>query len=129
VRNKVSILSVVPFLLVFLVACGGSNHNTMPSEVPVVVSISDQPSNLGVLSFDLQITGACFLTSSNATATSCSGAQNLLPGAPMTVQLENLQTPSIRTRRTTIPQLLQTRAPQEERRLFVNSLPRSPPAP
>jgi hypothetical protein len=92
VRNRVSILSVVPFLLVFLGACGGSNHNTMPNEVPVVVSISDQPSNLGVLSFDLQITGACFLTSSNAMATSCSGAQNLLPGAPMTVQLENLQT-------------------------------------
>jgi hypothetical protein len=93
VRNRVSVLSVVPFLLAFLGACGGSSHNTMPNEVPVVVSISDQPSNLGVLSFDLQITGACFLTSSNAMATSCSGAQNLLPAAPTTVQLENLRTP------------------------------------
>jgi len=92
VRNRVFILSVVPFLFAFLGACGGSSHHTMPNEVPVVVSISDQPSNLGVLSFDLQITGACLLTSSNAMATSCSGAQNLLPGAPMTVQLENLQT-------------------------------------
>lgn len=91
-RTRISVLSVVPFLA-FLGACGGSSHNTMPNEVPVVVSISDQPSNLGVLSFDLQITGACFLTSSNAMATSCSGAQNLLPGVPMTVQLENLQTP------------------------------------
>lgn len=92
-RNKISILSVLPFLLAFLGACGGSSHNSTPNEVPVVVSISDQPSNLGVLSFDLQITGACLLTSSNAMATSCSGAQNLLPQTPVTVQLENLQTP------------------------------------
>jgi hypothetical protein len=93
VRNKISILSLLFFLPVFLGACGGSGHNSTPNEVPVAVSISDQPSNLGVLSFDIQITGACLLTSSNAMATSCSGAQSLLPEAPMTVQLEKLQTP------------------------------------
>jgi hypothetical protein len=93
VRNKISFISVLPLLLAFLGACGGSGHNSTSNEVPVVVSMSDQPSNLGVLSFDIQITGACLLTTSNAMATSCSGAQNLLPQAPMTVQLENLQTP------------------------------------
>jgi hypothetical protein len=59
----------------------------------VVLSISDpeQLNSVGVLSFDLQITGACLLTSSDASATSCSGAQNLLPNGAVTVQLQNLQ--------------------------------------
>jgi Domain of unknown function (DUF4382) len=93
VRDKISILSALLFGLAIIGSCGGTNHNMTTQEVPVLVSISDQPSSLGVLSFDIQITGACLLTSSNATATSCSGAQNLLPEAPMTVQLQNMQTP------------------------------------
>jgi hypothetical protein len=93
VREKIGALSVLPFLLVFLAACGGSSHSAMSNEVPLIVSISDQPSSVGVLSFDIQITGACLLTTANAMATSCSGAQNLLPEAPMTVQLAGMQTP------------------------------------
>jgi Domain of unknown function (DUF4382) len=93
VRKKISALSVLPMILAIVGGCGGSGHHVTPSnEVPVVVSISDQPSGLGVLSFDLQITGACLLTTADATATSCSGAQNLLTNTPVTVQLENLQT-------------------------------------
>jgi hypothetical protein len=90
VGKKISLLSVLPLLLVFFGGCGGSGHSS--SEVPVVVSISDQPSGVGVLSFDIQITGACLLTSANAFATDCSGAQSLLPDLPMTVQIENMQT-------------------------------------
>jgi hypothetical protein len=44
------------------------------------------------LSFDIQITGACLLTSADAFATDCSGVQSLLPDAPMNVQLANMQT-------------------------------------
>lgn len=92
-RNKFPLLSVLPLLFVFMTGCGGSSPAKSPEEVPVVFSMSDQPSGVGVLSFDIQITGACLLTSANAMATSCTGAQNLLPEAPMTVQLENLQSP------------------------------------
>ncbi|HEX2775205.1 MAG TPA: DUF4382 domain-containing protein, partial [Candidatus Acidoferrales bacterium] len=46
-----------------------------------------------MLSFDIQITGACLLTSANASATDCSGAQSLLPDAPMNVQIASMQTP------------------------------------
>jgi hypothetical protein len=92
VRKKISALSVFPLVVAFIAGCGGSSHHTTTvNEVPVVLSISDQPSNVGVLSFDLQITGACLLTNSNASATSCSGAQNLIT-SPVTVQLEDLQT-------------------------------------
>src|SRR6202050_135036 len=90
VGKKISLLSVLPLLRVSSGGCGGSGHSS--SEVPVVVSISDQPSGVGVLSFDIQITGACLLTSANAFATDCSGAQSLLPDLPMTVQIENMQT-------------------------------------
>jgi hypothetical protein len=90
VGKKISVLSALPLLLVFFGGCGGNGQSS--SEVPVAVSISDQPSNVGVLSFDIQITSACLLTSANAFATDCSGAQSLLPEAPMTVQLENMQT-------------------------------------
>ncbi len=88
--KKISVLSVLLLLLVFFGGCGGSGHGS--SEVPVAVSISDQPSSVGVLSFDIQITSACLLTSANAFATDCSGAQSLLPDVPMTVQIENMQT-------------------------------------
>jgi len=90
VGKKISALSVLLLLLVCFGGCGGSGQSS--SEVPVAVSISDQPSNVGVLSFDIQITSACLLTSANAFATDCSGAQSLLPDLPMTVQLENMQT-------------------------------------
>jgi hypothetical protein len=93
VRNRIPVLSVLLLLLVLFGACGGSSHSSSDHVVPVVVSISDQPSNVGVLSFDIQITGACLLTSANAFATDCSGAQSLLPDAPMNVQIENMQTP------------------------------------
>ncbi len=92
--KKLSALSVLPLVLAFMAACGGSSHHTTENnEVPVVVSISDpsQVSSVGVLSFDLQITGACLLTSAQAGATDCTGAQNLIT-SPVTVQLENLQT-------------------------------------
>lgn len=92
-RNRIPVLSVLLLLLVLFGACGGSSHSSSDHVVPVVVSISDQPSNVGVLSFDIQITGACLLTSANAFATDCSGAQSLLPDAPMNVQIENMQTP------------------------------------
>lgn len=92
-RNRIPVLSVLLLLLVLFGACGGSSHSSSDHGVPVVVSISDQPSNVGVLSFDIQITGACLLTSANAFATDCSGAQSLLPDAPMNVQIENMQTP------------------------------------
>ena len=91
--KNIPVLSASVLLLVFFGACGGSSHSSSDNEVPVVVSISDQPSNVGVLSFDIQITGACLVTSANAFATDCSGAQSLLPNAPMTVQLEGMQTP------------------------------------
>jgi Domain of unknown function (DUF4382)/Domain of unknown function (DUF5666) len=93
VGKKIPVLSALLLLLVFLGACGGSSHSSSDNEVPVVVSISDQPSSVGVLSFDIQITGACLVTSANAFATDCSGAQNLLPDAPMNVQIANMQTP------------------------------------
>jgi hypothetical protein len=93
VRNKIPALSVLLLLLVFFGACGGSSHSSSDNEVPVVVSISDQPSNVGVLSFDIQITGACLVSSSDVAPTNCNGSQNLLPEAPMTVQLEGMQTP------------------------------------
>lgn len=92
-RKKLPLLSVLPLLFAFITGCGGSSPAKSPQEVPVVVSISDQPSGVGVLSFNIQITGACLLTNANAMATSCTGAQNLLPVAPMTVQLESLQSP------------------------------------
>jgi len=92
VGKKISVLSALPLLLIFFGGCGGSGHSSADNEVPVAVSISDQASNVGVLSFDIQITSACLLTSANAFATDCSGAQSLLPEAPMTVQLENMQT-------------------------------------
>ena len=91
-RKRIPVLSVLPLVIAFIAGCSSSSHHTTPNEVPVVVSISDQPSNEGVLSFDIQITSACLLTSANATATSCTGAQNLIT-SPVTVQLENLQTP------------------------------------
>jgi hypothetical protein len=93
VRNKIPALSVLLLLLVFFGACGGSSHSSSDNEVPVVVSISDQPSNVGVLSFDIQITGACLVRSPDVAPTNCNGSQNLLPEAPMTVQLEGMQTP------------------------------------
>jgi hypothetical protein len=93
VRKRISALLVLPVVIAFIASCGGSNHHTTtPQEVPVVVSISDQASSTGVLSFDLQITAACLLTSAQAADTDCTGAQNLIT-APVTVQLENLQTP------------------------------------
>ena len=91
-RNRIPVLSALLLLLVLFGACGGSSHSSH-NEVPVVVSISDQPSNVGVLSFDIQITSACLVTSASAFATDCSGAQSLLPNAPITVQLESMQTP------------------------------------
>jgi hypothetical protein len=93
VRRRISVLSVLPVVIAFIASCGGSNHHTTPppSEVPVVVSISDQASTLGVLSFDLQITSACLLTSAQAADTDCTGAQSLIT-TPVTVQLEDLQT-------------------------------------
>ena len=91
--RKIPVLSALLLLIVFLGACGGSSRSSTNDEVPVVVSISDQPSNVGVLSFDIQITGACLLTSANASATDCSGAQSLLPDAPMNVQIASMQTP------------------------------------
>jgi hypothetical protein len=90
-RTMIPALLVLPMVTALIASCGGSSHHTTPNEVPVVVSISDQPSNEGVLSFDIQVTSACLLTSANATATSCTGAQNLIT-SPVTVQLENLQT-------------------------------------
>jgi Domain of unknown function (DUF4382) len=93
VGRKIPVLSALLLLIVFLGACGGSSRSSTNDEVPVVVSISDQPSNVGVLSFDIQITGACLLTSANASATDCSGAQSLLPDAPMNVQIASMQTP------------------------------------
>ena len=93
--KKITSLSILAFLLIFIGGCGGSGHSsTTTNEVPVVVTISDQPSTLGVLSFDLQITGACLLTSANATATTCSGAQSLFPAnqGTITAQLDNVQT-------------------------------------
>jgi Domain of unknown function (DUF4382) len=89
--KKITPLLVFPALMTLMVGCGGSSHHTQPAEVPVVVSISDQASSLGVLSFDLQITAACLLTSAQAADTDCTGAQNLIT-APVTVQLANLQT-------------------------------------
>ncbi len=91
-RDKFPVLSALLLLLIFIGACGGTSHTVRNTEVPVVVSISDQPPAIGVLSFDVQITGACLLNSANAMATSCDGAQNLLPQAPMNVQLANMQT-------------------------------------
>ncbi len=92
--KRISISLVLPVVLAFFAGCGGSSHHTTQNEVPVVVSISDQPPNVGVLSFDLQITGACLLTSADATATTCSGAANLFPANQGTipVQLSDLQT-------------------------------------
>ena len=92
-RRRISVLSVLPVVIAFIASCGGSSHHTTPpaAEVPVVVSISDQASSLGIVSFNLQITGACLLTSAQAADTDCTGAQHLIT-APVTVQLANLQT-------------------------------------
>lgn len=92
-RKKIPVLSALLLLTVLFGACGGSSHSSSDNEVPVVVSISDQQSNIGVLSFDIQITGACLVSSSHLAPTNCNGSQNLLPEAPMTVQLEGMQTP------------------------------------
>ena len=94
-RKKILTLSAVPLLLAFIDGCGGSGHHTTPppAEVPVVVTVSDQPpAGINVVSFDLSITGGCLLTTAEAGATSCTGAQNLFP-APDTIQFANLQTP------------------------------------
>jgi Domain of unknown function (DUF4382) len=96
VRKKILALSVLPTLLAFIGGCGGSGHHTTPppAEVPVVVTVSDQPpAGINVLSFDLSITGACLLTSTEAGATSCTGAQNLISSATQPIQFANLQTP------------------------------------
>jgi hypothetical protein len=96
VRKKILTLSAVPLLLAFIAGCGGSGHHTTPppAEVPVVVTVSDQPpAGINVVSFDLSITGACLLTSAEAGATSCSGAQSLISSSE-TIQFANLQTPA-----------------------------------
>src|SRR6202047_6248 len=96
VRKKILTLSVLPFLLAFIGGCGGSGHHSTPppAEGPVVVSVSDQPpTGINVIFFQLTITGGCLLTSAEAGATSCTGAQNLFPVAPDTIQFANLQTP------------------------------------
>jgi hypothetical protein len=97
VRKKILALSVLPTLLAFIGGCGGSGHHTTPpppAQVPVVVTVSDQPpAGINVISFDLSITGACLLTSAQAGATSCTGAQNLISGASQMIQFANLQTP------------------------------------
>ena len=95
-RKKILTLSAVPLLLAFIGGCGGSGHHTTPppAEVPVVVTVSDQPpAGINVVSFDLSITGACLLTSAEAGATSCSGAQSLISSS-QTIQFANLQTPA-----------------------------------
>jgi hypothetical protein len=96
VHKKILTFSALPLLLAFIGGCGGSGHHTTPppADVPVVVSVSDQPpTGINVLSFQLTITGGCLLTSAEAGATSCTGAQNLFPVAPDTIQFANLQTP------------------------------------
>lgn len=95
-HKKILTLSALPILLAFIGGCGGSGHHTTPppAEVPVVVSVSDQPpTGINVVSFQLTITGGCLLTAAEAGATSCTGAQNLFPVAPDTIQFANLQTP------------------------------------
>ena len=96
-RKKIITLSALPLLLAFIGGCGGSGHHTTPpppAEVPVVVTVSDQPpTGINVFSFQLTITGGCLLTSAEAGATSCTGAQNLFPVAPDTIQFANLGTP------------------------------------
>ncbi len=95
-RKKILTLSALPLLLAFIGGCGGSGHHTTPppAEVPVVVTVSDQPpAGINVISFDLSITGACLLTSAESGATSCSGAQNLISSS-QTIQFANLQTPA-----------------------------------
>ena len=95
-RKKILTLSAIPLLLYFIGGCGGSGHHTTPppAEVPVVVTVSDQPpAGINVVSFDLSITGACLLTSAESGATSCSGAQSLISSSE-TIQFANLQTPA-----------------------------------
>ncbi len=94
-RKRIFIFSILSLLLAFIGGCGGSGHHTSTeNEVPVVVSVSDQPpTGISVVSFDVTISGACLLTSSQSTATSCSGAQNILPNPPYTVELSGLQNP------------------------------------
>jgi len=96
VRKNILVLAVLPLLIAFIAGCGGSGHHTTPppAEVPVVVTVSDQPpAGVNVVSFDLSITGACLLTSAEAGATSCSGAQSLISSSE-TIQFANLQTPA-----------------------------------
>lgn len=56
-RKRILIFSVWPLLLAFIGGCGGSGHSTSTAnEVPVVVSVSDQPpTGISVLSFDVTI--------------------------------------------------------------------------
>ena len=80
-------LAAVPFLIAFMAGCSGSGHHVNANNVPVVLTIQDQPpTGITVVSLTVQITGVT-LQGSTGTQSSVS-----LLSSPVTVNLSNLQT-------------------------------------
>ena len=79
--------AAVPFLIAFMAGCSGSGHHVTANNVPVVLTIQDQPpTGITVVSLTVQITG---VTLQGGTGTQSSVS---LLSSPVTVNLSNLQT-------------------------------------
>ena len=86
-RKVMAILAGIPLAVAFMAGCGGNGHHTTPNDVPVVLTIQDQPpTGLTVVSFSVQVTGVALQGGSGSQST-----VSLLT-SPVTVNLSNLQT-------------------------------------
>jgi len=87
VRKAFVRFAAVPFLAALMAGCGSSGHHANSNDVPILLTIQDQPpTGLTIVSFSLQVTGVTLQTGTGAQS-----SVSLL-SSPVTVNLSNLQT-------------------------------------
>lgn len=98
-RKVLGCFLAVPLASLFIMGCGGSGHHTPPaSQVPVVLTLQDQPpAGLTALSFGIQVSGVSLQPSDT------SQQSVALLTTPVTVNLSNLQTLSTLLANTSAP--------------------------
>jgi hypothetical protein len=87
VRKVMAILAFVPLAVAFMAGCSGNGHHITANDVPIVLTIEDQPpAGLTVVSFTVQITGVVLQGGTGSQSTVS------LLSSPVTINLSDLQT-------------------------------------